>query len=379
MAKAASKPASPIDAYISQAPLEHRPALEQLRRMIAAAATRAEESTSYGLPAFRLSGKPLVAFGAAKKHIALYPMSGTTIAAHKNALKSYDVSKGAIRFTDGKLPPAKLIKLLIAARVAEIEESQTKGRKTAKKPALKKPSTRRPASKPAIPRTDVKTVLAKLESLATPRIRNEMGPRYGIQTKKAFGIAVGTLQKLAKEIGKNHDLALDLWKTGWYEARMLAAFIDEIEEVTPLQMDSWCNDFDNWGICDTVCFKLFDQSPHAFEKIPKWCKRKEEFVRRGGFALMACVALHNKDAAEEKFATCFPLIEAAADDDRNFVKKSVNWALRSLGHVHSHSIKLAALALAKKLAASENVTARWIGKDAAKSLEKVSKKNPAKK
>lgn len=231
------------------------------------------------------------------------------------------------------------------------------------------------ASKSANASPSVKEVLANLESLATPKIRDEMGKRYGIHTAdRTLGIAVGTLQKVAKEIGKNHELALALWETRCYEARMLAVFVDEVEKVTPAQMEAWCNDFDNWGICDTACFKLFDQTPHAFGKIPKWCKRKEEFVRRGGFALLACVALHQKDADEEEFAKCLPLIEVASEDDRNFVKKGVNWALRSLGYVRSPSVRQTALALAKKLAASENATARWIGKDALKTLEKAATK-----
>jgi 3-methyladenine DNA glycosylase AlkD len=242
-------------------------------------------------------------------------------------------------------------------------------------PKAQTPATTGAAKSPADVKSQVKAIMAQLESLATPKIRAEMGPRYGVHADKAFGIAVGTLQKLAKETGKSHELAIALWDQKWYEARMLASFIDEPQLVTPKQMDEWCEDFDNWGICDTVCFKLFDQTPHAFSKIAKWTKRKEEFVRRGGFALLACVALHNKDADEDEFAKCLPMIEAAAEDERNFVKKGVNWALRALGYVHSPSVRQAALALAKKLARSENSTARWIGKDAVKSLEKVAIKN----
>lgn len=244
-----------------------------------------------------------------------------------------------------------------------------------KKKAVKSTKVAKPGAKPP----SVDEVLARLESLSTPKIRDEMGRRYGIHTQdRVLGIAVGTLQKVAKEIGKNHDLALALWKTGCYEARMLASFVDEAERVTPAQMDAWCNDFDNWGICDTVCFKLFDQTPHAFAKIHKWCKRKEEFQRRAGFALLACVALHQKEASEEDLAKCLPLIETASEDDRNFVKKGANWALRSLGYVRSPSVRQAALAMAKKLAAAEHATARWIGKDALRTLEKQIKKKAGK-
>ncbi len=257
-------------------------------------------------------------------------------------------------------------------------------KKSAKRIATKKAPPKKTGAKakptgPVDLKSQVKSIMAKLEGLATPKIRDEMGPRYGVHTDKAYGIAVGTLHKVAKEIGKNHELAVALWDTGWYEARMLASFIDEPDKVTPQQMEKWCNDFDNWGICDTVCFKLFDQSPHAFAKISKWCKRKEEFVRRGGFALLACVALHNKNADEEQFAKCLPLIRTSADDERNFVKKGVSWALRSLGYVQSHSIRQGALALARELASSENSAARWIGKDAVKSLEKQAVKKALRK
>lgn len=256
-----------------------------------------------------------------------------------------------------------------------------------KKSAIKRAASTRAEAKAVKTKTSnkaataaqVQEILAELESLATPKIRQEMGSRYGIHTDKAFGITVNVLLRMGKEIGVNHELALALWKTKWYEARMLASYIDDVELVTPQQMDAWCKDFDNWGICDTVCFKLFDRSPHAFARIEKWCKQKEEFVRRGGFALLACVALHQKDAAEEQFAKCLPLIEAASTDDRNFVKKSVNWALRSLGYVNSSSIREAARALANRLAASEDSTARWIGRDALKTLSKLSTKIKEKK
>lgn len=218
----------------------------------------------------------------------------------------------------------------------------------------------------------LKEVLSRLEALATPKIREEMATRYGISTAdRVLGIAVGTLQKVAKEIGKDHALALDLWKTGCYEARMLASFVDEADKVTSAQMDAWCKAFDNWGICDTVCFKLFDQTPYAFAKIHKWCRLKGEFQRRAGFALLASVALHQKEASEDELAKCLPLIESAATDERNFVKKGVNWALRALGYVRSLSIRQAAFELAKKLAASKDATSRWVGKDALKSLDKA--------
>lgn len=220
-----------------------------------------------------------------------------------------------------------------------------------------------------------RAVLEELERSASPKIRDEMAPRYGIVTDKAFGIAVSTLQKLAKRLGRSHELAAALWETGWYEARMLAAFIDEPERVTPAQMDRWCRDFDNWGICDTVCFHLFDRTPHAWGKIEKWAARREEFVRRAAFALLACLALHDKKTGDEPFLRHLPLIETGAEDERNFVKKAVSWALRSIGR-RSPGLHAAALAVAERLAASPPGAARWVGKDA---LKELSQRVPSKK
>ena len=216
-------------------------------------------------------------------------------------------------------------------------------------------------------KADVNEALAWLEEHSSKKIRDEMLPRYGIDAPKAFGVSVANLHKLAKITGRNHEFALALWETGWYEARMLASLVDEPERVTPAQMDQWCRDFDNWGICDTVCFKLFDQSPHAYKKVEQWAKRRDEFVRRGAFALMASLALHDKEASDDRFVKWFPLIEKGADDDRNFVKKGVSWALRAVGK-RNPKLKSAAIKLAQRLATSEQPSARWVGKDALRDL-----------
>lgn len=216
-------------------------------------------------------------------------------------------------------------------------------------------------------KADVNEALAWLEEHSSKKIRDEMLPRYGIDAPKAFGVSVANLHKLAKITGRNHEFALALWETGWYEARMLAAFVDEPERVTPAQMDQWCRDFDNWGICDTVCFKLFDRTPHAYKKVEQWAKRRDEFVKRGAFALMASLALHDKEASDDRFAKWFPLIEQGAADDRNFVKKGVSWALRAIGKRNS-KLKSAAVKLAQRLASSEKPSARWVGKDALRDL-----------
>jgi 3-methyladenine DNA glycosylase AlkD len=213
---------------------------------------------------------------------------------------------------------------------------------------------------------DVEAVVAELKHLARKSVRDGMA-RYGIPNDNAFGVPVGTMQKLAKRLGRSHKLAAGLWATGWYEARMMAAFVDEPDRVTPAQMDRWCRDFDSWAICDTVCFHLFDRTPHAWVKIEPWARRKEEFVRRGGYALLACLALHDKQAADESFGRFLPLIERGATDGRNFVKKGVSWALRGIGR-RSAGLHASAVAVAKRLAESSEPAARWVGKDVLRDL-----------
>jgi 3-methyladenine DNA glycosylase AlkD len=216
----------------------------------------------------------------------------------------------------------------------------------------------------------VASTLAALEAESSARVRDEMAPRYGIVTPKAMGVPMARMQAIAKSLGRDHDLAAALWDSGWYEARMVACMIDDPALVTVEQMDRWCADFDNWGIVDTVCFKLFDQVPFAFERIRAWERLNDEFGRRASFALLASVALHRKgDDAE--ILTCLPLIEAAATDERNFVKKGVNWALRAIGLRKNPQVRAAARELAARLAGSTDKTARWIGKDALKAFDKA--------
>lgn len=205
-------------------------------------------------------------------------------------------------------------------------------------------------------------VLDSLKRLGSEKARAEMGPRYGIHTKRAFGVSMANLKLMARRLGKSHGLAAELWETGWYDARMLAALIDEPARVTVQQMDRWAKDFDNWGICDTVCFHLFDRTLHALGRVSRWYTSKAEFVRRAAFSLLASLALHAKQLPEEDLARCLPYIEDAADDDRNFVKKGVSWALRSIGR-RSPALYAASFALAERLAASTDAPSRWIGKD----------------
>ncbi|MEO8588288.1 MAG: DNA alkylation repair protein [Flavobacteriales bacterium] len=216
---------------------------------------------------------------------------------------------------------------------------------------------------------DVKSVVAWLESRGSKKAREEMGPRYGIWTDKAFGVAVGELRKMAKDIGQDHAFAQKLWANGWYEARMLACMVDDPAQVTPAQMDAWCKDFDNWGIVDTVCFCLFDRVPHAFKKVQQWAKRKSEFEKRAAFALLASLALHDKKTEDAPFLKCLPLIETAANDDRNFVKKGVSWALRAMA-VRSTRLRDEVIAFSERLAASDDTTERWIGKDVLRDVKR---------
>jgi 3-methyladenine DNA glycosylase AlkD len=212
----------------------------------------------------------------------------------------------------------------------------------------------------------VPEILKWLERRGTKRNREGMA-RYAIVAPKAFGVSVGDLRSLGKKIGRDQTLAEALWETGWYEARMLAAFVGDPARLTPAQMDRWTRDFDNWAVCDHMCFHLFDRSPHAWRKIAAWSRSRHEFVKRAAFALLASVALHDKKGPDGPFLKALPLIERAAADDRNFVKKGVSWALRGVGR-RSAALHAPSVALGRRLAASEDAAARWVGKDALREL-----------
>lgn len=214
--------------------------------------------------------------------------------------------------------------------------------------------------------TRASDILAWLKRRGTKRNRDGMA-RYAIVAPKVFGVSVADLRDLSKELGRDHALASALWKSGWYEARMLTAFVDEPERVTPAQMDRWARDFDNWAICDALCFHLFDRTPHAWSKIERWSRRREEFVRRAAFALLASMALHDKGAPDARFVRALPLIERAASDDRNFVKKAVSWALRSIGR-RNVALNRKAVAVSRRLIATDEPAARWVGRDALREL-----------
>jgi 3-methyladenine DNA glycosylase AlkD len=217
---------------------------------------------------------------------------------------------------------------------------------------------------------EVQVALTWLKRHSTKRTFEGMA-RYGIPSDNALGVSVGDIRLLSKKLGRNHLLAAALWKTACYEARMLACFVDEPARVTPGQMDRWCRSFDSWAICDTACFHLFDRTPFAWQKAREWSASPREFVKRAAFALMASLVAHDKAARDAEFLALLPLIEQGAHDERNFVKKAVNWALRTIGK-HSPALNVAALAVARRLAASKEVACRWVGKDALRELSSPS-------
>lgn len=217
-------------------------------------------------------------------------------------------------------------------------------------------------------KTDVRSALVWLKDHSSQKVRDGM-TRYGLPNDKALGVGVGEIQKYGKQLGKNQALAEALWATGVYEARLLASFVGEADKLTPKLMDRWCRDFDNWGVVDTVCFKLFDQSPQAWDRIEPWMKLKGEFQCRAGYVLLACLAAHADNIPDEQFLRYLPLIERGATDGRNFVKKGVSWALRMIG-LQSPGLRKACTALAKRLAESDHAAARWVGKDALREFAK---------
>jgi len=213
---------------------------------------------------------------------------------------------------------------------------------------------------------DKNGVLANLKRQGTKRNIEGLA-RYGIQTNRAFGVPMGKLLSLAKRLGKDHALAAGLWESGWYEARLLAALVDDPRQVTRRQMNAWAADFDNWAVCDTACFHLFDRTPFAWQKVRQWATSPREFVKRAAFWMMASLTVHDKGAPDSQFLVCLPLIEKGADDERNFVKKAVSSALRSIGK-RGLALNTAALAVAKRLSQSEQPGSRWVGKDALREL-----------
>ena len=210
-------------------------------------------------------------------------------------------------------------------------------------------------------------VLSRLKALARPGQLEGMA-RFGIVGKKRLGVSIPDLRRLAKEIGKDHKQALRLWKTGIPDAMILASMIDEPELVTEEQMEDWVEDFMSWDVCDQVCMNLFDRTPHAWKKIRVWSKREEVFVRRAGYALLACLAWHDKKAPDKKYTHFLTVIKKGATDDRNYVKKAVSWALRNIGK-RNVNLNKSAITCAEGLLKIDSKAAQWIARDALRELQ----------
>jgi 3-methyladenine DNA glycosylase AlkD len=192
--------------------------------------------------------------------------------------------------------------------------------------------------------------------------------RFGISSRNTLGVPMPALREMGKRIGKDHRLALALWRSGIHEARILAALVDDPESVTEAQMERWARDLDSWDVCDQCCSNLFDRTGSAYRKALEWSAREEEFVKRAGFSLMASLAVHDKKAPDEAFEAFLPAIRRGAGDGRNFVRKAVNWALRQVGK-RNLALNKKALALAEDLSKAESGSARWVGSDARRELQ----------
>lgn len=217
-------------------------------------------------------------------------------------------------------------------------------------------------------------ILRRLEALGDPKAVAGMA-RFGVDVPKAWGVSAPKLRALAKEVGKDHRLAEHLWQSGVHDARLLATLVDDPARVTPHQMDGWAKDFNSWAVCDAACGCLFDKTPYAWEKALEWTGHEAEYVKRAGFVLMATLAVHDKKAPDERFEQFLPYLVEHATDERNFVKKGINWALRQIGKRNRRLNKLA-VRIAKQIRQIDSSPARWIASDALCELtsEKVQKR-----
>ena len=226
--------------------------------------------------------------------------------------------------------------------------------------------TKTPAAGAASLDDRVRSALTSLKRRSTKATLDGMA-RYAIPSDHAYGVAMRDIKALGKALGRDHALAIALWDTGVYEARMLASFVGDPELLTASQMDRWCKDFDNWAFCDAMSFNLFDRSPLAWAKVTQWSSRRGEFEKRTAFALLWSLTVHDKSAGDEPFIRGLTFIEREAADERNFVKKAVNMALRAIGK-RNRKLNAAAVDVARRLAKSTDAAARWVGKDALREL-----------
>jgi len=213
---------------------------------------------------------------------------------------------------------------------------------------------------------NARAILKRLKSLSRPQAVEGMA-RFGINPINTYGVSIPELRKIARETGENHELARHLWASGIHEARILASMIDDPSMVTEKQMESWVKDFDSWDVCDQVCSNLFDKTPFAYRKAREWSRREGEFVKRAGFVLMATLSVHDKKAKDKDFIQFFPLITKESTDERNFVKKAVNWALRQIGK-RNDVLKKHAVKTARDIHKIHSPSAQWIAADALREL-----------
>ena len=214
--------------------------------------------------------------------------------------------------------------------------------------------------------TKYSEIVKKLKSLSNPEAVAGMA-RFGINPENTYGVSIPNLRIMAKEIGKEHTLARQLWSSGIHEARILAGMINEPEMVTEKQMEEWVRDFDSWDVCDQVCMNLFEDTPFAYKKAIAWSKRKDEFIKRAGFVMMARLAVSDKKAGDKQFEKFLPIIKRESKDERNFVKKAVNWALRQIGK-RNLRLNKKAIEIAKEIQKIDSKSARWVAADALKEL-----------
>ena len=215
----------------------------------------------------------------------------------------------------------------------------------------------------------LKEIISHLKKNANPKNVEGMA-RFGINPKNTFGVSMPFLRGIGKKIGKDHKLALELWDSGYHEAKILASLIDDPKLVTEAQMEKWVKDFDSWDVCDQTCMNLFDKTPFTLEKISQWTKNEKEFIRRAGFVLMAVLAVHDKKMIDKEFIKFFEIIKKYSTDERNFVRKAVNWALRQIGK-RNPALNRSAIKTAEEISKIDSKTAKWIAGDALREFKNL--------
>ncbi|NYB51526.1 MAG: DNA alkylation repair protein [Methanobacteriaceae archaeon] len=210
-------------------------------------------------------------------------------------------------------------------------------------------------------------IIKELEFLSNPEDVKGMA-RFGIRPQDAYGVRIPDLRRIAKKAGKDHFLARQLWDAGYQETMILACMIEDPKRITEEQMDNWALKFDTWAVCDQCCMKLFRMTPFAYKKVFEWSRRDEEFVKRAAFTLMAVLAVHDKKAPDEKFEQLLPIIQRESTDNRNYVKKSVNWALRQIGK-RNIALNKKAIRTAEEIQKIPDKCAKWVAADALRELK----------